>query len=978
MTSHTGLRRPETRLTLSNRRLLEPPRTDRPGIRWWWQSPVPVAELIEELRAIAAAGFGEVEIAFSPGFWADDAQVEALTAVLREARVLDVGVAMTMGAAWPLQTPDTASGTPYAAQELQYGVTWVEAGSADGSTVSHRHRTTPVPPPFDDQQRRRPSRLLAVVAARVVQRGSGPREVPSGNPWGKPTRIAPSLTSTLLEEDSLTVLTPAVRGEGTSAVVSWAPGEGQWALMAFWVRDTEQGATSFLDGEATRAALSYLDSAQIGRARAELEREGTTATELFEDSLELNADCLFWAPEMLQRFTERHGYDLTPYLPVLMAHGQCHYWVPERPPVADFEVVDERGQVSGLGARIRADYDRLLTDLYVSEHVAVIQNWAVGHGMRHKAQAAYGQNLEAVRSFRELVRVGGRAEIESLNSGDRVPMRTDCPTWRFSVDWQRTCVSGAHQGGAVRVSSELGAQMGRCYDFSPCDYREMMDKEWALGATKPFVHGFASQDGQAPWPTQARFGTIVSESWNHRNFPQWWVWPALTTYWARGTAVLETGVPRTDVVIYRDGFLTTAARGDAQADATAPRLLFDAEPLERAGFNVGVIDPIGLAEAAVGPDSDGCLALMPEGPGYRALILEQEHLAADAAQALAEVASAGLPVVIVGPPPSHDQQWSGRDRDGEVQQALAQVLSCSTTARADSWAQVPRLLKDLGVDGRARWEGPALLSQVRDSRDGRTVLLYSPADHPVDFEVQFEGEGELAVIDLERGVVAPVGSRIVSGRTTVRVALAERGLVVLRMRAGGCSEIKAAPCERVRVAGGVVGLRVSCQDLAEPVATGLTLSWRRLVVDSTEPGCRRRLVLERQGPQDWRALPELAQISGTGTYIADVVSTGGQVPDPQQLEGLGLTLGEVAGVAVVRVGGTEVATVLRPGLVVPVGGVLAAEVRQGHPARLEIEVCTSLRNAALAAGVFEEGPWAIAHSSAAHGLIGPVSLTCAR
>ncbi|WP_279221360.1 hypothetical protein [Actinomyces lilanjuaniae] len=37
-----------------------------------------MAELVEELRAVAAAGFGEVEIAFSPGFWADDTQRWAL------------------------------------------------------------------------------------------------------------------------------------------------------------------------------------------------------------------------------------------------------------------------------------------------------------------------------------------------------------------------------------------------------------------------------------------------------------------------------------------------------------------------------------------------------------------------------------------------------------------------------------------------------------------------------------------------------------------------------------------------------------------------------------------------------------------------------------------------------------------------------------------------------------------------------------
>ena len=80
MTTADALRRPATRTSLSREHLAAPPRTDRPGIRWWWQTPLPVGELLDELRAIAAARFGEVEIAFSPGFWADAAQREALAA----------------------------------------------------------------------------------------------------------------------------------------------------------------------------------------------------------------------------------------------------------------------------------------------------------------------------------------------------------------------------------------------------------------------------------------------------------------------------------------------------------------------------------------------------------------------------------------------------------------------------------------------------------------------------------------------------------------------------------------------------------------------------------------------------------------------------------------------------------------------------------------------------------------------------------
>jgi len=1002
MSTPADLHRPATRAALIRDRFANPEAADRPGIRWWWQQPVPVEELLEELRAIAAAGFGEVEIAFSPGFWADAAQREALGAVLAEARRLGVGVAMTLGAAWPLQTPNTARGTAYAAQELQYGVAWVEGdrrsaaladtgwGAAESSAPADSLGgaiTTPVPAPFDDPDRERGGKLIAVVAARVVQRGTPPRVVDSGNPWGKPTKIIEPERSTLLDETTLTVLTGAVRGEGTSAVVTWRPGPGQWALMAFWSRDSEQGVTSFLDATAARAALGYLDEHQIGAAgAAALEAEGSTATELFEDSLELNADCLFWSPELLQRFRDLRGYDPTRYLPLLIAHGQCRYWVPEAPPRPDFDSVGPDGAPTDLGRRVRTDYDRTVTDLYVSDHLALIQDWAAGHGMRHKAQAAYGQNLEPVRSFRELVRCGGRAEVESLNSGDRVPMRMDHPNWRFALDWQRSCVGGAHQGGAVRVSTELGAQMDKCYDFSLADYRHMLDKEWAVGVTKPFVHGFAAQDPEAPWPTRGRFGTVVSESWNHRHFPQWEHWRGLTDYWARGTAVLETGTPRADVAVYRDGFLTTAARGNAEADATAPDRLIDAEPLERAGYNVQILDPVGLAEAgAVGPGRDteaGGTVLFPGGPAYRALVLDAAlqggAIPLDAARALARAAAAGLAIVLVGRPPTGDAGWGGADADAAVREAVASVLAGPRVQRVDAWAQVPGALAGLGVRPRVAWNGPVLLTQVRDAAEGRYVLVYNPAAQAVALPLEIEGTGRMEVLDLDTGEITPVGAEAAAGCTRVEACLEPLGLAMLRLVSAqpgpGTGEVAGAG-GACAVAGAVVGAGAAGPGRRTGSGGGeFVLTDWSLTVISEEPAGPRTIVLPGQGPGDWRDIAVLKDISGTGVYRARVEVGSGADAGRAALADAVLTLGELGGSALVRVGDRVFGPVLRDDAAVAIGGALAAAVAAGREPIIEIEVRTTLRNATLAADAYMTGPWAVEHPSSPHGLLGPVHL----
>ena len=581
---------------------------------------------------------------------------------------------------------------------------------------------------------------------------------------------------------------------------------------------------------------------------------------------------------------------------------------------------------------MRADYHRLVTDLYISDHLLRLQEWAREHGMRHKAQAAYGQNLEPIRSFREFVRRGGRAEAESLNSGDRAPVDRNHPNWRYALDWQRCVVGGAHQGGATRVSTELGAQFGAAFDYSLGDYRRLLDKEWAAGVTQPFVHGFATQEPDAPWPTQSRFWNMVAESWNDTHFPEWPHWPGLTDYWARGTAVLETGTPRTDVAIHRDGFLTTAARGTAEEDATAPVMLAETDALERRGWSVQYVDPIGLAE----PDAVRDGLLFPDGPAYRALVVDERTLTPDAARAIADAAASGLAVVFVGALPEADSGWGGTDSSDRVRAHVQEAGCAPSVARVAAWADVPDALDALGVGPRVAWSGPALLSQVRDADDRRFVVLYNPHAEAHTVDVSFEGVGAVERWDLHAGTVAAVPARQAEGRTVVTLALTGLELRVLALDSAGTP--------------------LSAPDAASGVEYPL-VDWT-LRVASEEPGGARTIQLPGQGPGDWRRVPGLESVSGVGTYTARV-----EGPAEADLTEAGLRFGGLAGSAMVRVGGRNFGPVLCPGSTIALGDALT------RTRLIEIEVRTTLRNAAVAAGVFVEGPWHFEPTTSPHGLL---------
>lgn len=616
----------------------------------------------------------------------------------------------------------------------------------------------------------------------------------------------------------------------------------------------------------------------------------------------------------------------------------CRYWVPNEEPVPDFELDD------GSGSKIRRDYYRLLTDLYISDHLLVLQAWSVSRGMRHKAQVAYGQNLEPIRSNREFVRSGGRAEGESLNSGDRAPMSRDQPTWKFALDWQRCLVGGAHQGGAVRVSTELGAQFQAAFAFSLGDYKQLLDKEWAAGITKPFVHGFASQQADADWPTQSRFWNAVADSWNDQHFPEWPNWRALTDYWARGTVILETGVPRTDVAIYREGFLTTAARGvlDVSADATAPAYLSDTEALDQTGYSVQYLDPVGLAEpGTVGEDG----TLYPDGPAYRGLVLDEREMTPEAAEALDAAAQRGLKVVIVGHPPAADSGFAAAHAGTtRVQDAIRRLVNGTTVMRVDRIDEVAGAFRSLGLVPRVAWDGAALLTQWREAATKRYVLIYNTQSAAITTELSLEGRGGVRELDLWLGTFTDIPCRPGMDRTSLPVELQPLGLRVFEL-----------------------DLDADADRTHTPRDTDAAPAWQELPVEpwqveviAEERNGLRSILLNDQEPMDWREVDQLGGLSGAARYRSSVRTTSHRR--------FSIELGGLAGSAVVRAGGREFGPAYVSGTVLDLGDALHGE------GDIEIEIRTPLRNAVVADGKRPNGPTV----TVPHGILGPVRVLGSR
>jgi hypothetical protein len=959
-----------------------PPRETRPKFRWWWgnvagTSTLDPASIPSELKAIADAGFGGVEIAFNGGTWATATQRESLERALVEAKKLGLQIDMTLGAAWPFQTPNTQPGSGLSEQELMYGRTDVTGPSTFSGAV---------PAALDDANGQRGGKVIGVSAARVVRAGPA---VTAGTPPSSPT---------VLDPDSLVDLTSKLRPDGT---VSWEVPAGTWILFSYWQRDAEEGVIDHLSAASARAALEYVDKNQLGSAAGALPGVGDS---FFEDSLELDVAELFWTPDFAAQFKARRGYEITRYLPLMFVQGMHKYWVPEFEPTPDFELPD------GTGYRFRHDYYETETDLYVANHIDVIADWAKAKGMAFRSQVAFGNSFDVTRSAREIAGRGGRADDESLNAGDILPFSIRSRDWGFAFDHYRALVAGSHQGGSNEISYELGAVFLNELMVGLTDYKRIMDKAWAAGVTRPMIHGYATQPPGTPWPGNSNFIGLVSDSWNAATFPQWAMWKPLADYWGRGTKILQDGTPKTDVAIYRDGFSTTAATitgelpeivvnqqlGDlpaaarqpinellASTQAPRPSPFFDTEPLSRAGFTTQYLDPVGVrARVARGKGE-----LFPKGPGYRALVLDTRWIPAATATALDRASGDGLAIVVVGGEPGRAAGGPDAKGDATVRAAFARILRRRTTREVARQDDVAEALADLGVRPAAEWSRSArVYTQRRVVGDTELYYLYNATDAAVRMTGSFAAAGAPSRLDLWTGEIAalPVysagGGRV---RVPLDLAAGETEVVAFRPDRSRRAHVVSTSAQEVvprgptsvevRGTGGRAGVRLSDGSRADALLPSLpgplTLSSWSLTVDQVGPEGTTAIAVPGNGLGDWRSLPGVTAASGTGRYVTTVALPGDWAAADR---GATVTLGRIEGAAQLHVNGRLASPRLSPVRPVDVTGLLKAGENT-----FEVVLTTTLKNRALSLlplALATRPVLAAEPGTQPYGLFGPVRL----
>lgn len=524
--------------------------------------------------------------------------------------------------------------------------------------------------------------------------------------------------------------------------------------------------------------------------RANLDRIGRGA--FFEDSLELGS-AQKWTWEFLEEFEERRGYDLTLLLPALAGAGIQGTGAPA------FEFAE-------VGGQVREDYRQTMSDLFVDEYVAPMQEWAAGHGLDFRVQP-YGIPISSGAA----AAATGIAEGESLNFGSPNPLGAE-------QDY-RVLSGGAHLAGKDLVSTEccavfqggyrssaagpnVGGQFGQGGDGTQVGGRysqgllDSIHKAYAGGVNQLVWHGYAYRDapkgvgtsgrdggtwpGYQPWDI---FGVVnVNDVFGPRQ-ASWADYAEINDSLARTQLVLRQGRSTVDLGVYYEDL---GLIGSSVSDQQSPQHMLGTDSAtSSAGYTYEYVAPDLIEDPTLKPDEDG--GLFGDRSDYEALVLnDQATIGLQSAERLLALAEQGLRIFVVGEQPT---ATTGAEPDAEsLAGVIESLLAQPTVIRVALEAELPGALQAAGIRPTVAPEAPTTaLGLVRREAKGITYdFAYNRSGEEVVQDLTLTGSGRPFLLDTWTGNITPIAEYVDNGTSvTVPVRIAPYDKIVIAISTTG-------------------------------------------------------------------------------------------------------------------------------------------------------------------------------------------------
>ena len=949
---------------LNLRELQNPSMQYRPMARWWWPGmDVEEDVLISQLEDLKNGGFAGGEIqAFLRGLSHLDANdreqmlkahgygTERYFALIRrlmeKARELGLLLEMTAGSGYPLgdtRVEPERDGM----KALIVGASYVPGGKTQrvklisaqtsfnqliGPERSGSYMTgTMVVWSMDWPRMRRELRLSHVTIAR------GDR--PEGKMSARPDE------SVLLDLSSMKDVSGFVKDD---ELVYPFP-EGDWYVFAAYEgpscqrvktdsRIDADGESYVVDHFSSGKAAPYLDR-HIGRGFLEA-YSGSPLRAVFLDSFELVGP-YFWSEGFLTEFRNRRGYELTPYLPLLMTRE--HSVNEAGHAIACFDTVSDAGE------RIRRDYDLTLAELFSDYFLSEATGWAHAHGLKTRVQC-YGHAMDPLAAY-------GRVDIPETEQLASAGL----------LDFMKMASSAALLYKKPLVTAEAFVWSGCDYMESPARLLMAGEKLTSAGVGQLIYHGMPYIHTAYAWPGyfawHNSFGSFIN-----RNSLIWPYIAKINAAIARNQYLVQSGRRLPAVGLYfgslrselpytgpefreelSDGEIPgfdrreryDSIRFDTRCDRwqyLAVRARRAALFLTQGGYDYAHIN----AESLINARLDGDTLLVGDA-AFKALVVPGlPFIDVRAAERIRELADSGFPVLCTDEKPCEAFGFKdAAQNDGRVKVAFEGTKLVPLNELTDELREAG-ILPDVDFCAQADFD-----ATKREYEGGSTAyFIRSHSQFARLAKLRFNTASCDAVLfDTRTGGLARVKASVQDGWALLALPFVPFGAMWVLFDSG--IEAEENPDWLTELSASVSG-KTLCT---------LNQGWC-LNIKSAVQGDEKQTRRAPYTLNDWADDDELGGYTGWGIY-ENRLDMGQAVPENAVLD-----LGKVADIAVVYINGQRLGERLAP----PYAFKLDKLLKPGINC-IRVEVLNSLRNGMIAAGRLQTP-----HARAVSGLLGPVCI----
>jgi hypothetical protein len=679
-----------------------------------------------------------------------------------------------------------------------------------------------------------------------------------------------------VRKDDVVDLTSKMRTDGS---LDWNPPAGKWLVLRIGcsLKGTTNNPASpeatglevdKLSGTAVKAYFDYYLDQYKDATDGLMGKRGLQY--VITDSWEAGAQN--WTDDMIAEFARRRGYDMQPWLPVLVGY------VVESAEASDRFLFDFRKTIADLTTENH--YDQLTTILrernmsrYSESHES--GRALIDDGMDVKRNAAVPMSAMWVGG---LGAVGGSIDASGIAAG-------------YAADI-RESASVAHIYGQNLVAAESLTSASGAWSWSPETLKPTADAELSQGLNRFVIHCSVHQpvNDKIPGLSLGPFGQWFTrhETWAELAKP----W---TTYLARSSYMLQQGKFMADIIYYYG------------EDSNITALFGDKRPDLPAGYNFDyassdvVLNQLAVANGQVTTKS---------GMSYRVLAMDAnaQHMPLAVLRKIRELVNAGA--IVVGPKPMDSPSLS--DDQAEFTKIAEELWGPGTGAQTVGKGKVyagqtvTEVLTALQVAPDFEYAKPqpdtTLLFVHRKLENGELYWVNNRKNRAENLNATFRVTGKAPELwHADTGQIEQADYQIANGRTTVSLRLDPNDAVFVVFRKGTSDMSRALPA------------RVESQ-----VAT-VDGSWD--VGFQPDRGAPVKITLP--GLSSWSDNPDpgVKYFSGTGIYTKTIEASADWFKSGAKLW---LDLGDVKNLADVTVNGKSLGILWKPPFRVDVTSALKA------------------------------------------------------